>query len=92
MDSRSTQTFRRRRKRRGRKGSGEQGVGLYYEVKLTDRIAQYIEPLLVEAQDKPPSSKNIAVVAHGIFNTEFLGALLARLPKDEHPGYVARGE
>ncbi|ODN76113.1 hypothetical protein L202_06045 [Cryptococcus amylolentus CBS 6039] len=41
-------------------------------------IEQYIEPILQESRGKPPSDKHVAVVAHGIFNSEFLGALMAR--------------
>lgn len=46
------------------------------------RIAQFIEASLRENQGKPPTSKHIAVVAHGIFNSEFTGALLARRQSD----------
>jgi broad specificity phosphatase PhoE len=57
-----------------------------------DRIAQYIEPLLKECHGKPASSKHIAIVAHGIFNSEFVGALLARLHGARQIGWRYRGE
>ncbi len=42
------------------------------------RIETFIEPFLRESHGKPPTHKHIVVVAHGIFNSEFVGALLAR--------------
>ena len=45
---------------------------------LIDRIAKFIEPSLQMTRGRPPSSKHVVVVAHGIFNSEFIGALLAR--------------
>lgn len=47
------------------------------ELKKT-RISEHIEPALRECQGQSPQAKHIAVVAHGIFNAEFIGALLAR--------------
>ena len=52
---------------------------VYFETGLIpNSIATYLEPLLRDARGGPASSKHIAVVAHGIFNAEFIGALLAR--------------
>jgi hypothetical protein len=59
---------------------------------LTTSIAQYIEPSLKEFHGKPASSKHIAIVAHGIFNSEFVGALLARLHGARQIGWRYRGE
>jgi broad specificity phosphatase PhoE len=59
---------------------------------LMNRIAQYIEPLLKECHGKPAASKHIAIVAHGIFNSEFVGALLARLHGARQIGWRYRGE
>ncbi|KAJ9098342.1 hypothetical protein QFC19_006466 [Naganishia cerealis] len=48
-------------------------------------IAQYIEPILEKSKGKQGSdAPHIFVVAHGIFNSEFLGALLARRPPSVH--------
>lgn len=55
-------------------------------------IAQYIEPLLKEFHGKPASSKHIALVAHGIFNSETLGTLLARLDGKRQVGWHYSGE
>lgn len=45
------------------------------------RITQYIEPILQSARGKPFSSApHVFVVAHGIFNSELVGALLSRRP------------
>jgi broad specificity phosphatase PhoE len=55
-------------------------------------IAQYIEPSLKELKGKPASSKHIALVAHGIFNSEFVGALLARLHGVRQIGWSYRGQ
>nr|ODN93052.1 hypothetical protein L204_05232 [Cryptococcus depauperatus CBS 7855] len=41
-------------------------------------IHDFIEPLLQKCRGLPPSSKHVIIVAHGIFNSEFLGALMAR--------------
>ncbi|OWZ70806.1 hypothetical protein AYX14_03780 [Cryptococcus neoformans] len=41
-------------------------------------VEQFIEPILKECRGKPATSKHVVVVAHGIFNSEFLGALMAR--------------
>ncbi|WVN91005.1 uncharacterized protein L203_106251 [Cryptococcus depauperatus CBS 7841] len=41
-------------------------------------IHDFIEPLLQKCRGLPPSSKHVVIVAHGIFNSEFLGALIAR--------------
>lgn len=41
-------------------------------------IAAYIEQHLQANKGKGPMSAHIVVVAHGIFNSEFIGALLAR--------------
>ncbi|EIW67919.1 hypothetical protein TREMEDRAFT_33028, partial [Tremella mesenterica DSM 1558] len=41
-------------------------------------IADFIEPILQTNHGRPASSKHIVVVAHGIFNSEFIGALLSR--------------
>ncbi|KAJ9114428.1 hypothetical protein QFC20_001571 [Naganishia adeliensis] len=44
-------------------------------------MAQYIEPYLEKAKGKSSAdAPHIFVVAHGIFNSEFLGGLLARRP------------
>lgn len=42
------------------------------------RIAQFIEPVLRETKGRPPTQRHVVVVAHGIFNSEFIGALLSR--------------
>jgi len=55
-------------------------------------IAQYIEPLLKEFHGKPASSKHIALVAHGIFNSETLGTLLARLDGKRQVGWHYSGQ
>lgn len=41
------------------------------------RIEKFIEPSLKMHRGQAPK-KHLVVVAHGIFNSEFLGALLAR--------------
>ncbi|ORY34216.1 histidine phosphatase superfamily [Naematelia encephala] len=41
-------------------------------------ISQFIEPILEAHRSSPASSAHVFVVAHGIFNAEFIGALLAR--------------
>ena len=41
-------------------------------------IAKFIERHFQECNDRPPTCRHIVVVAHGIFNAEFIGALLAR--------------
>ncbi|WWD22474.1 hypothetical protein CI109_106967 [Kwoniella shandongensis] len=46
--------------------------------RANEAIRLFIEPALKESYGKPPSSNHLVVVAHGIFNAEFLGALLAR--------------
>ncbi|WVQ80266.1 hypothetical protein IAT38_002371 [Cryptococcus sp. DSM 104549] len=46
--------------------------------RANDAIAKFIEPILEESRGQQPLSKHIVVVAHGIFNSEFLGALMAR--------------
>ncbi|KAJ9121821.1 hypothetical protein QFC22_002444 [Naganishia vaughanmartiniae] len=44
-------------------------------------IAQFIEPIFERSKGKRgEDAPHIFVVAHGIFNSEFLGALLARRP------------
>ncbi|KAK4685182.1 hypothetical protein P7C73_g4975, partial [Tremellales sp. Uapishka_1] len=52
--------------------------------RANEAIANFIEPILQESRGQPASSKHIVVVAHGIFNAEFIGALLARR-KDAAP-------
>jgi hypothetical protein len=47
-------------------------------------MRQFIEPNLRECRGRPPGCRHIFVVAHGIFNAEFIGALLARR-KDSQP-------
>jgi broad specificity phosphatase PhoE len=59
---------------------------------LIDSIAQYIEESIRDHQDQSPKSKHIAVVAHGIFNSEFLGALIARLKGKRQIGWIYTGE
>lgn len=59
---------------------------------LLRSILQYIEASLQESQGKPPTSKHIAVVAHGIFNSEFTGALLARRESDRPLEWGYKGE
>ncbi|RSH81496.1 hypothetical protein EHS25_006853 [Saitozyma podzolica] len=54
-------------------------------------IAQFIEPLLRESRGRPAESKHIAVVAHGVFNSEFIGALLSRRPHSQHLSWSYRG-
>jgi hypothetical protein len=50
------------------------------------RIAQFIEPILQEAKGKSATdAPHIFIVAHGIFNSEFLGALYARNPPSMDP-------
>ncbi len=45
------------------------------------RIAEFLEPILAANRGKDrASAPHIFVVAHGIFNSELLGALLARRP------------
>lgn len=56
------------------------------------RIEQFIEASLKENRGKPPTSKHIAVVAHGIFNSEFTGALLARRQSDKPLEWGYKGE
>ncbi|WWC58204.1 uncharacterized protein I303_100740 [Kwoniella dejecticola CBS 10117] len=41
-------------------------------------IKRFIEPILAECHEAPAQNRHVVVVAHGIFNAEFLGALLAR--------------
>ncbi|WVR03515.1 hypothetical protein IAU60_000506 [Kwoniella sp. DSM 27419] len=52
--------------------------------RANEAIRQFIEPILEGCRGQPPSSRHVVVVAHGIFNAEFLGALLARR-KDHRP-------
>lgn len=59
---------------------------------LTVSIAQFIEPVLRESYGQPPSSKHLVVVAHGIFNYEFLGALLSRRPEGIDHHWAYKGE
>jgi hypothetical protein len=54
--------------------------------RLIGRIAQFIEPSLKEQRGQPADSKHIMFVAHGIFNSELVGALLSRVK-----GQVVRG-
>lgn len=44
----------------------------------TGSIATFIEPVLRECHGSAASGKHLVVVAHGIFNAEFIGAFLAR--------------
>jgi broad specificity phosphatase PhoE len=60
---------------------GREGI-----LKLIGRIAQFIEPSLKEQRGQPADSKHIMFVAHGIFNSELVGALLSRVK-----GQVVRG-
>ncbi|KAK8845520.1 hypothetical protein IAR55_006235 [Kwoniella newhampshirensis] len=46
--------------------------------RANEAIRLFIEPALKECHGQPPSCRHLVVVAHGIFNAEFLGALLAR--------------
>lgn len=46
-----------------------------------DRIAAFVEPALKESQGQLPSSKHLVFVAHGIFNHEFISAIMARRPE-----------
>ena len=56
-----------------------------------DRVEEYIEPVLKAYRGQSPK-RHLVVVAHGIFNSEFLGALLARR-KDLNTGsWEYRGE
>lgn len=41
-------------------------------------VSKYIEPVLRETRGQPPTGRHVVVVAHGIFNAEFIGALMAR--------------
>lgn len=40
-------------------------------------VAQFIEPVLVDAYGQPASSRHIVVVAHGIFNSEIRTFILS---------------
>jgi hypothetical protein len=58
-------------------------VGLTLNVTLggTNSIAQYLEPVFTANKGKSrEEAPHVFVVAHGIFNSELLGALLARRP------------
>ncbi|KAK1926076.1 histidine phosphatase superfamily [Papiliotrema laurentii] len=46
--------------------------------RANEAISKFIEQHLEECRGKPAKSRHVVVVAHGIFNSEFLGALLAR--------------
>ncbi|OCF45152.1 hypothetical protein I317_00954 [Kwoniella heveanensis CBS 569] len=83
------------RKPFGEKGGWARGPGRTFKfpsgeslndvrARANEAIKQFIEPILQECHGSPPSSKHVVVVAHGIFNSEFLGALLARR-KDHRP-------
>jgi broad specificity phosphatase PhoE len=66
---------------------------LRHRAERPGRIEQFIEPNLKECRGQPPT-RQVFVVAHGIFNAEFIGALLARR-KDSQPldwGYRGASE
>ncbi|WRT63767.1 uncharacterized protein IL334_000692 [Kwoniella shivajii] len=46
--------------------------------RANEAINRFIEPIIAGNHGSSPASKHVVVVAHGIFNAEFLGALLAR--------------
>lgn len=56
------------------------------------RIAQFIEKHIKEAEGKPAKDTNVVVVAHGIFNSQFLGALLARRSSKARLDWNYRGK
>ncbi|WVQ93756.1 hypothetical protein IAU59_000833 [Kwoniella sp. CBS 9459] len=83
------------RKAFGEKGGWARGPGRTFRfpngeslndvrARANEAIKQFIEPILQECHGSPPTSRHVVVVAHGIFNAEFLGALLARR-KDHRP-------
>jgi len=55
-------------------------------------IGKFIEQHLQECEGKAATSRHVVVVAHGIFNSEFLGALLARRPTAVPLEWSYRGE
>ncbi|KAL7418765.1 hypothetical protein Q5752_006448 [Cryptotrichosporon argae] len=59
--------------------------------RANDAVAQFIEPHLRAAHGQPPASTHVVVVAHGIFNSELLGALLARRNGPPQAGWGYRG-
>ncbi|WWC85877.1 uncharacterized protein L201_000744 [Kwoniella dendrophila CBS 6074] len=46
--------------------------------RANEAIHKFIEPILSECHGSPATQRHVVVVAHGIYNAEFLGALLAR--------------
>ncbi|WOO84726.1 putative phosphatase [Vanrija pseudolonga] len=49
--------------------------------RANEAIAAFVEPALKESQGQLPSSKHLVFVAHGIFNHEFISAIMARRPE-----------
>ncbi|KAL1407048.1 hypothetical protein Q8F55_006461 [Vanrija albida] len=49
--------------------------------RANEAIAQFVEPAIKESQGQLAGSKHLVFVAHGIFNHEFIGAILARRPE-----------
>ncbi|TXT04984.1 hypothetical protein VHUM_03804 [Vanrija humicola] len=49
--------------------------------RANEAIAEFVEPAIRENQGKLASSKHLVFVAHGIFNHEFIGAIMARRPE-----------
>jgi hypothetical protein len=62
------------------------------DLKAYCSVGKFIEQHLQECEGKPASSRHVVVVAHGIFNSEFLGALLARRPTVAPLEWSYRGE
>lgn len=59
---------------------------------VSDRsVAKYIEPALRAHYGQPAASYHVVVVAHGIFNYELMGALLARRPEGIEKNWTYRG-
>jgi broad specificity phosphatase PhoE len=58
---------------------------------LTLSISQWVEPALRESHGRAAEHKHIVVVAHGIFNSEFLGAIMTRRPGSQHMAWSYRG-
>jgi hypothetical protein len=55
-------------------------------------IAAFIEPVLKECHGSAAADKHLMVVAHGIFNAEFIGAFLARRNDPRPVEWAYKGE
>ncbi|ORX34765.1 histidine phosphatase superfamily [Kockovaella imperatae] len=63
----------------GRSFKFEDGESLNdVRARANEAFSQFIERHLQECRRRPPTTRHIVVVAHGIFNAEFIGGLLAR--------------